>query len=66
MVLAILIYSWTKSKIANSTFSVILTIIIVYLLFIQYPNFVWFAIIGIVIYYVGAPDFKQLFKDFKI
>lgn len=66
MVIAVVIYSWTKSKIANSMFSVIITLVIVYLLFIQYPHFVWFAIIAVVISYVNFSDFQKLFKDFKI
>lgn len=66
MVIAVVIYSWTKSKIANSMFSVIITLVIVYLLFIQYPHFVWFAIIAVAISYVNFSDFQKLFKDFKI
>jgi hypothetical protein len=66
IIISVVIYSWTKSKIANNTFSVLITIIIVYLLFIQYPHFVWFAIIGVILYYIGAPDIKKLIKDFKI
>lgn len=67
IVISIMIYSWTKSKISNSIFSIIITIVIVYLLFIQYPNFVWLVIIGIVVYYAGNNvDIKKLFKDFKI
>lgn len=66
IVISMVIYSWTKSKISNNTFSVIITIIIVYLLFIQYPQFVWFAIIGALIISIGQPDFKKMFKDFRI
>ena len=60
------IYSWTKSKVANNTFSVVITIVIVYLLFIQYPHFVWFAVIGAVLFSVSKPDIKGLLKNFKI
>jgi hypothetical protein len=66
LLFSVVIYSWTKSKIANNTFSVILTIVLVYLLFIQYPHFVWFAVIGIVIYYVNFPDLQKLVKKFKL
>ncbi len=60
------IYSWTKSKVANNTFSVIITIVIVYLLFVQYPDFVWFAVIGALLFSVSKPDIKKLLKDFRI
>lgn len=66
IVISMVIYSWTKSKISNNTFSVIITIIIVYLLFVQYPHFVWFAVIGALIISIGKPDFKKMFKDFRI
>jgi len=66
IVISVVIYSWTKSKVANNTFSVIITIVIVYLLFIQYPHFVWFAVIGALLFSIGGPDFKKILKDFKI
>lgn len=66
IILSVVIYSWTKSKISNSTFSIIITILIIYLVFIQYPDFVWFVVVGVVIYYALDPSFKKIFKDFKI
>lgn len=66
LVISVVIYSWTKSKISNNLFSIIITIVIVYLLFIQYPHFVWFAVIGALLLSVNAPDFKKLIKDIKL
>jgi chromate transport protein ChrA len=66
IILSVVIYSWTKSKISNNTFSIIITLLIIYLVFIQYPDFVWFVVLGVVIYYVIDPNFKKIFKDFKI
>ncbi|MDD4049601.1 MAG: hypothetical protein PHX47_01190 [Candidatus ainarchaeum sp.] len=66
IVISMVIYSWTKSKVANNTFSVIITIVIVYLLFVQYPDFVWFAVIGALLFSVSKPDIKKLLKDFRI
>jgi chromate transport protein ChrA len=66
IILSVVIYSWTKSKISNNTFSIIITLLIIYLVFIQYPDFVWFVVLGVVVYYVIDPNFKKIFKDFKI
>lgn len=67
LLISVYIYSWMKSKISNSTASIILTIIVVYLLFIQYPDFVWFVIIGFLIITISGSDIKKFFKEnFKI
>ncbi len=66
IVISVVIYSWTKSKISNNTMSVVITIIIVYLLFVQYPHFVWFAVVGALIISISKPDFSKLMKDFRI
>jgi len=62
---SVVIYSWTKSKISNNTFAVILTIVLIYLVFIQYPHFVWVAVIGIILYYANFADIKKIFKQLK-
>ncbi len=59
---AVSIYFWSKSKIANETVSVLLTIFIVYLLFFRFQSLVWLVAIGVIVYWIYGSDIKNIFK----
>jgi len=54
------IYTWSKSKIANTTIAVILTLVLSYIIFIQYKELVWIVAIVIVLYWIYGDDLKKV------
>jgi hypothetical protein len=59
------IYVWSKSKVANETVSVLITIFIVYLLFFRFKSLVWLVSIGVIIYWIYGKDLRNIFYTIK-
>ena len=53
------IYTWSKSKIANKTIAIILTLILAYIIFIQYPELVWIVAIVVIVYWIYGDAIKK-------
>jgi chromate transport protein ChrA len=62
IVFSMSIYVWSKSKVANETVAVLITIFMAYLLFFRFKNLVWLVAIGVVIYWIYGSDIKKIFK----
>ncbi|MDD3178458.1 MAG: hypothetical protein PHR26_02975 [Candidatus ainarchaeum sp.] len=62
IVFSMSIYVWSKGKIANKTAAIIITLIIVYLIFIRFQELVWIVAIGVVVFWIYGADIKKAIK----
>jgi chromate transport protein ChrA len=63
IVFALAIYTWSKGQVANKTFAVIITIVLVYLIFIKFMELVWLVAIFVIIWWIYSSDVKKWLKD---
>jgi len=62
IVFTLSIYTWSKSKVANATAAVLVTLFIIYLIFFRFPKLVWLVAIFVIIYWIYGSDFKKMLQ----
>ncbi len=63
IVFALAIYTWSKGQTANKTVAVIITILLVYLIFIKFMEMVWLIAIFVIVWWIYSSDVKKWLKD---
>lgn len=63
IVFGLVIYTWSKGQTANKTLAVIITILLVYLVFIQFTEMIWLVAIGVIVWWIYSSDVKKWLKD---
>jgi hypothetical protein len=63
---AVLIYTWSKSKVANVTVAILITLLLTYIIFIRFPELIWIFVIGIIAFWIYGKEIKAALIKIKI